>query len=571
MVSHQILRAVVAVLLLLVFSNAHATDPIASIDRSVISFEDTLTLTIHIDDAGNFDSPDTAPLERDFQVLGTSQSSRHSFTNGTSQSSTEWIIQLAPRHQGILRIPAIRVAGKQTQSLTVNVEASAPSSMNSGEPIFLESEISSNSVYVQQQLIFTVRVFQSIQLDNMNLSEIEFDDALVEKLSQNSFQRRIDNQLYRVHEIRYAIFPQRSGTLTIPEAVFTANEVVNQRSIFSLPGQGRIIRRLSQQHNVEVLDPPPAFAQQSDNPWLPANDIQLLETWSSSPDEIRVGDSITRSITLKTKGLLASQLPPYEFKPPVGARFYPDQGKTENSPSEQGMSSVRTDSVAIIPTQAGPLQLPAITISWWDTRQQKIRKAVIESRTIDIKSASPGSLGNSTPLAIDHSTPLAAAGNPVAVTGSDNVLWQTLTAVFAGLWLITLWLWWQRRDKSAGNDIIDHPAPQALSEKQLFKQLLHSCEKKDVSVARASLIAWGQVFWPDYSIKSLSDIEQHCGHPALKTALSQLDSYLYGTSTQNADWKNEVLVSILKTVRQSRSEKSKPLTEAELAPLYHQS
>jgi hypothetical protein len=92
--------------------------------------------------------------------------------------------------------------------------------------------------------------------------------------------------------------------------------------------------------------------------WLPAKDIQLTEKWSRLPDDIRVGDSITRTISVTAISLLDSQLPPFNFPSIPGAKLYPDQGNTESSVSAQGVTSSRSGSIAIIPTVAGTLLLP---------------------------------------------------------------------------------------------------------------------------------------------------------------------------------------------------------------------
>ena len=570
MLSNRFFLPVLALFCLLFGPDLFAATPVASIDRNVISVDDTLTLTIHIDDTGSYDSPDTSVLDQDFYVLGSSQSSRHSYINGVSKSSTEWIVSLMPKHTGTLRIPPITVGNKKTSAVSVFVRDSAPQPANSGEPIFMQSEVSSDSVYVQQQLIFTVRVFQSVQLDNMTLSDIDIDDALVEKLSQDSFQRNINGRTYRVHEIRYAIFPQKSGSFTIPEVVFSANELTAQRGFFNLPGQGRPVRKMTRQHEIKVLPAPASFAQQADNPWLPAQEIKLEESWSSDPDDIHVGDSVTRTITLNAKGLLGSQLPPYTFHDMDGARFYPDKGKTENNLTAQGADSVRKDSAAIIPTRKGKLTFPAITVSWWDTHSNTIRKAVIPAHTIDVKPAPAGAAATNAPESVDHSQPLENPAPTVAASPpGDSRLWQVLTAVFAILWLITLWLWWQARQRPAPVKIEKSAVKSPPGEKQLFKQLQTACRDNDAKAAREALLQWGQAFWPQHNIRSLQDIERECDNPELTTVILQLEHSLYGAGSASIDWNGEVLLSALNKIREGGRKQQARNQLNELPPLYN--
>lgn len=548
----------------------HCAEPIASIDRGVISIEDTLTLTIRLSDTGSFGSPDTSPLEQDFHVLGTSQSSRHSIINGRSESSTEWIITLAPKRPGTLTIPAMTVGNQKTGALSVTVNpARAHNATTGDEPIFMESEISAKQIYVQQQLLLTVRVFQSVQLDNMSLSDIEIENALVEKLDQTSFQRRINGRIYRVHELRYAIFPQRAGTLTIPEVVFSANEIVSQRSVFSLPGQGRPVRRLTQQYEIDVQAPPPGLSLPSGNPWLPAKDLQILESWSSNPDDLRVGDSITRTITLKARGLLGSQLPPIQFDHIAGARLYPDQGQVDNTLTEQGANSIRTDSTAIIPTREGRLELPAITIKWWDTDQQKLRTATLAAQSLQVNPAVSGAVGNEPMLAVDHSdTPSAAPTS--TPSPAINSVWPLLTLLFAGLWIASTVLWLRARQHSP----MAAPAPSkvmaAESEKRCFKALLAACQQGDRQQTREALIHWARSFWPQQSVHTLEQIAGLARQPSLAKQLQLLDQGLYGDAAGDTSWNGEQLAQALKLTR-SHAARTHTGQQPTLPPLYAKS
>lgn len=560
MVTRKLLLLFLTMAFSLVSQHSLAT-VIASVDRSVVAIDETISLTIRVNKSGSFTRPDLDILERDFHVLGSNQSSRHSIINGKSQSSTEWAVTLMPKRQGQLLIPAITINGEQTQPITINVQASAPRSANAEQPVFIESEVDSETVFVQQQLIFTLRVFQSIQLDSMSVSEPEFDNASVEKLSQTSYQRRLGNTPYRVHEIRYAIFPQQSGTLTIPEMVFTATETVARRSVFNLPGQGRPIRKLTRQHKVSVNNPPAKFSGQT---WLPAKSIQLLESWSTSPGNIRVGDSITRTIRTEAVGLLASQLPPQPFIAVPGLKFYPDQGQSENSLLDTGVSSFRADSAAIIPTQEGPVQLPEIRLSWFNTELGTLQEAVIPASTIQVKPALAGAPSAAAPLAVDHSQQRASPPQP-AIDAGKLLMWRWISAGLLLLWLLTLSLLLLRiRNTPERNDNKRSSEQTNGNERQAFKQLSKACKGDDVDAIRTSLVAWAKLFWPQQTISSLHDVRHMKGNGALHKALQHIENALY-SSHATAQWNGDGLLSVVKLLRDRGG--SKQAADA-LAPLY---
>jgi hypothetical protein len=472
---------------------------------------------------------------------------------------------LIPKRIGQLTIPPIRVNGETTQALYVNVQPSIPVSAGEIKPVYIESEIDRESVYVQQQFIYTLRIFQSIQLENMNISEPEFDNAAMEKMEQNSFQRRIMNTPYRVHELRYAIFPQETGELIIPEMVFTANQVETKRSAFSLPGQGKTIRKISKQHTITVKAPPTDYGKEL---WLPAESLKLVETWSQSLDDVHVGDSITRSITLNAQGLLKSQLPPFQMPKLPFANTYPDQGQSETTTSIQGASSSRTDNIAIIPTRAGTLTLPEIRIKWWDTKENTMEETIIAEHSILIKPAIENTQGNSQPLAVDHSQTGSAIANPDAADKDEHSLyWQLSTLFFAVAWIITLLIWRTRAPSKVKKEVPRNDvAPLNTTEKNAFKTLEKACHNNDIADIRVGIISWAKCYWPDKNIKTLQDIDRLCGLMQLKEGLRELDKLLYGNAS-DSPWNSENLLRSLKQLRDN-DKQTLAKKEKNLKPLY---
>ena len=534
-------------LLLMLGSNTFAS-PTASIDRSVIAEDDTLTLKIRVDRSSFSGRPDLQPLDKDFDVLGNSQSSQHIIRNGRSDSFTEWTITLYPKRKGELRIPAIEVGGEKTRPLSVRVMPAVPRSAGNLAPVFLETEVDKNSVYVQQQVIFTVRIFQSIQLDDMNISEPELEQALVEKLSQTSFQRRVQNTPYRVHELKYAIFPQQSGELTIPELSFTAREATARRSVFDLPGQGRPIRKQSKPLTISVDAPPPGF---SGSIWLPASDLKLTETWSDDPTAMKVGDSITRTINLNTEGLVGSQLPEITITASGGAKLYPDQGNSETNVTAEGARAVRQDSTAIIPTRAGTLTLPEIRLQWWDTRADQLREAVIAEQRFTIARNANAPIENISPQPAIATPPSEKIDAGETVIEHSAGFWPWLTALFFLAWLITLYFYWQLRQQPGHLDTqkTNQPLPSAA---YAFKTLNDACHANAATEVRSALIIWAQCCWPDKNIQSLQDVHhQVSGNLPLGNALMELDTYLY--SGAQSSWNGENLLALIKALRKNKT------------------
>ena len=55
--------------------------------------------------------------------------------------------------------------------------------------MLFSAELDRDSVYVQQQVLLTLRIQQAIALDDRSVTELKLDGAFVKPLGQNSFQR----------------------------------------------------------------------------------------------------------------------------------------------------------------------------------------------------------------------------------------------------------------------------------------------------------------------------------------------------------------------------------------------
>lgn len=546
--------------------HAAAPAPSASIDRAVIGQGDSLTLSIRVDDTGSFDEPDFSALQRDFDISGINRSSKHVISNGRAQSWTEWQATLIPRRSGQLTIPPIAAAGGYTQPLSVQVNPPDPGAeADAAEPVFMEVKLDRKSVYVQQQLLLTVRIFRSGQLDNMRITEPEFDNASVRKGSETSFRREINGVPYLVHELTYAIFPQQSGELTIPEIVFSATEPLRARSLFDFPGQGRAVRKLSPQLHAQVKPIPKQFTGKV---WLPARNLTLEENWSGNPQQVAVGESITRAVTVRADGLQAAQLPTLELPKIAGAKLYNDQPALDDQQDGSGVHGKRVESTALIPGKPGPLTLPEVKLVWWDVDSDSEKVATLPAQALNVV---PGAATTATaapviaePQAGQPAAP--AAENPAPAAPSAPWWWTASIALLALAWLATLALYWRlrRRLRAAPPTAAVEPAP-TPDESAAFRALGAACRGGDAVAARAALLNWARCFYRRAQLRTTDEVARLSGDAALALELRRLDHYLFGASAGDA-WSGE---NLLESVRRLRSAPIQNKTaDSGLPPLY---
>lgn len=543
-----------AALALLVTCSAALAKVDASLDRTRVTLGDTLRLVISAtEDGEDLGSVDLGGLLGDFEVLQRSTRSNTTYVNGQRNHNRQLIVDITPRRTGNLEVPAFRVGTALTEPVPVQVTEPAPVDPGA-EDILFEAELDRDSAFVQGQVILTVRLQQAVNLDNRSISELDLPGTFVLPLEQQSFQRTAGGRPWLVHEVRYAIFPETSGTLQIPPLTFSARESAQRRSLFDA-GRGKLVRMRTEPLSLEVLPRPAGYPAGAT--WLPAKQLTVEEDWSADPSQLQVGSSVTRTIRIRGEGLQGAQLPPATLSPTTGLKFYPDQPAIEDKETASGLLGTRVDSTAIVPTAAGTLELPELRIPWWDTESGELRHAVLPARTLQVLPAATPSGPGPTPAALPTPVPAAAkgpAGNPLP--------WQLATLACALGWLATLVLLLRRRHRGpqAGATV----TLESTSRREAFRSLLAACAADQPARARQWLIRWAAALAGDAGITSLAAAAAQFGDPELDREVERLEAALYGS--QSGAWQGAALAGLVKRLdgqwRPARA------NSEELPPLY---
>ena len=572
MQSKKIIYIAACCLLATFFSSIAWAEVSAQVDRNRLALDETLTLTISRDGSSFFSDPDLSVLEKDFRLLGQSQTSNIQIGNGSRASVTKWTVGLAPKRAGRVVIPSLKVGKEQTEPINIQIEQAAPPKTRAdGVGFFLETDLDREEVYVQSQLIFTLRIFWAVQAQVNDPGDLVLADALVEKLGDATFNKRIDGRLYKVFERKFAIFPQKSGVLDIPSmSVEAMVPVARQRSNYFDPfgKRGKQVRLRSNSAKVMVLEKPSSYPANS--AWLPADNFTVREQWSHDPKDLKVGESITITITTTAQGLMGAQLPPIVVDEIDKIKLYQNKAEEANSNGAGGITGVRTETIALIPTRPGELELPEIRIPWWDKQQDKVRYAVAPATRLVIHGTAPQAMA---PVLSQPTQPLVAAANETkvpALPGSVPLFWVILCAGLGVAWLITIFLLLRTRRRLANlGEVVSQPQTAinnpALDGDAAIKQLKNACRENNGAPAKTALVAWAKAFWPEQVIISGADLGKI--DPEFAQLLEELDSHLYGRDGGEA-WNGGKLWAKVQEAR-SVSKKNGKKKGAVLPSLYN--
>lgn len=538
-------RLLCALLLCLAGTQALAAGFSATVDRARLNEGETFDLILESEDATQFGSPDLAPLRQQFEVVSTRQENRLSSFGGKARASTRWIVTLLPLQTGYVVVPPLTLGDAESKPITLQVLKGDAGASGKLAPIFIDASLDRDNVYVQAQALLTLRIYHSVSLfDDSSLTPLSIPDARVEQLGEpRTFETDINGVRHGVIELRYAIFPQQSGALTIPSQVFSATPVERSNDYefnpFG-PRPGRLTRVRSPQIPLQVKPRPASWPANA--PWLPARALSLSEAWNPEPRNVSVGDSLTRSLMLRAEGLSSAQLPPLPIQDSPGLRRYPDQPQLRNENGEKGLTGSREESEALVPGQSGHVSLPAVEVLWWNTEQDRLETASLPARSLEVAKnpslevettvSTPGTLGDGPPL----------------------WPWQLACLLLSLSTALGFGLWWRAR----GQPAILPVAQSGPSPRTLLDDLKRACQANDPQATRQALDAWAR-----QQPETLADMAAR--FVPLSEALDGLNGALYSESGHQ--WQGE---SLWKAVRSlpALEAAANPQETSPLPPLY---
>jgi len=526
------------VILLLFCSQALAAPVTARLDRNSAVVGETVTLVLQTSDTDQSLETDLSVLRADFDVLNQRSETQMSFVNGRQSATVRLVITLEPKHVGNLLIPALKFPGASSIPVHLKVSAAPELAPGAAEPVFIEVTVypESGPYYVLSQISLMVRIFYQANLTEAAINPPDPSQASVRLLDEVPYQADRNGQRYRVLERRYAIFPERSGTLTIP-AMQLSGRLIERPSdrLWQPKVRGRRVKVESEPLTLEISPRPAAYTGDF---WLPARRITLSQQISEN-EKLHVGEPVTRTVILDAQGLEENMLEEPVWPEIPATRIYPDQPQGISRDDGEWVLGHKEFRYAVVPERAGELLLPEIKLDWWDTVANRQRTAILPEHRITVL---PSEVSQSASLLPPDASDIngAAFGTSIGnqILSANATLWKVATGSFAVLWLLTLFFYYRRGPIPAVSS--DSNGEASMGERELLKQFQQACQKGDASSARRHLARWVRNYAPQNMRGSTRDFGAVCNEPSLQDAIAELDTWGFADDSGGA-WNGDVL------------------------------
>lgn len=419
--------------------SASYAQAIATVSKNQITENEVIQLMVSVDKSADQSKFDPSQLAPDFRSGQVSFGSSRSLMNGDYSVQSQWTVSIAPTKMGTLTIPSMNVAGEQTNPITIRVtkDATAP---KSSDIIKVSGELTKDELYEGETAQFDAKIaiFADIRrLKDPNIitpqgAGIEFSPIGESK----QYQTVIDGLQATVVEQAFSVSASQAGKLSFDGLAFTGGLVQTDR-------YGRSTKLIPlnitpKQYQLTVLAKPADFT----GTWLPTTDLKLGQQWlvdgkPLTSTTVEAGTAITRQITLMMADVPPEKLPKLDIDYPKSVRMYDE--KPVIGKDSQG-NSVMTIKQVIIPHADGTVQLPAVSIQWWNSKTRQSEVAKLDSLTLTVTASTQISEQK-----IEQQT--NAQPKTTDKREVDHGFWPYTTLAFALLWLFTAIGWAISRTK----------------------------------------------------------------------------------------------------------------------------
>ncbi len=383
----------------------------ADVDRTTAVQGGTVVLTVtaegEVSGSVNFQLPEL--LEA--MVSGTSYSRSQSFVNGRSSISIAKTFYLTVPTVGDFTFGPVVVSDGtsvcQTDPISIKVTSvgtpvspsvsgnrvgqpngsntpkagqSSPGQGQSGDDIFITLETDMETAWVGQQVILTFRYYHRVNPWNQPQFQAPRTPGFWrENLGpQQDFRTTVAGRAYNVTEVRYALFPTHAGKLTIEGAELSFPDQGLDRFFSSRRRRGpRTLRTdpITLQVKKLPVGQPDGFSG------LVATTMRL--TAQANLDSVPRGEALDFKVRLVSdaflKGFDGLKVPSLD-----DVRIH-DAGEDFRTNVERNrlLGQITLEKV-IVPSREGRLDLPKVSISWFDARTGRYRTSNAAVRPVTV-------------------------------------------------------------------------------------------------------------------------------------------------------------------------------------------
>ncbi len=384
---------------------------LAEVNRTTVPRGGNVVLTVSAEgDVGwsaDFILPDLPGVR--VQSGGTNQSM--SVINGKARTSVSrtWYLTVETEHDFTIGTVRVNSPGGDCRTKPIRIKVTAPlppkkippattgnrvpapagadmgtTGSQSGQPgddIFLTLDTDHEEAWVGQQIILTFRYWRRIQpWNNPSYKAPRTEGFWREDLgAEKSYRKVVKGRAYNVTEIRYSLFPTRSGDMIVEPAELSFPEGVFDRFFNSRRSRRGPNLLRTRSLVIKVRDLPVPRPQEFSGIVASRLSLQANVDRKTVPR----GEALGLKVILVADGFLKG-FSGLNIVAPEGARMHDASEGFRSRVAQDRISGEITVEKVLIPGQDGLMTIPSLELSWFDSGRGQYRLARTPPREIQV-------------------------------------------------------------------------------------------------------------------------------------------------------------------------------------------
>lgn len=416
----------------------------ATVDKNQLTLEDSIEFSVTVHGVRNPPMPELPSLS-DFRVRSAGTQSSTQIINTDMRVRTTHKFLLIPKKAGafVIGSAVMKLDGAiyKSDPITITVEKSRARRANENEPAFIETSVSKNDPFVNEQVVYTFKLYRRVEARNMDLS-MPYDDTLFRKEDLGKakrFSQVINGIAYEVHEVSMALFPLKAGNAVIPPSMLELDLVYrtqrNRRNdplarFFNDPFFSRGTQSL---HKILATKQTELNIRPLPEQGKPKGFRNLVGRFSIAAElgktDLEAGDTTTLTVTVSGTGNIMDVT---LAEPDLQGQFkiYPDQPTFTQTIHGTQIAGEKIFKFALVPYSPGTQTIPSVSLSYFDPELKSYK--TISTRPINL-AVQPGITNDKLNLVQPGSVNSGQNGSSVSILARDILPIHTRLADFENI------------------------------------------------------------------------------------------------------------------------------------------
>ena len=415
-------RWVIAVIFMLaVPALTQAASVRSVVDRTQAMLGESIALQVTIE--GGEGAIDLSGIA-DFKTLSKGTSSSFQMINGRTTRQLIHNYVLIPLKTGNLTIPAIPVTidSKIHHTIPIKVTISDEPPADTGKrDVYVTATISEPSPWIGQQIVFTFRLYNAVQVADAKFQAPQFNGFNTEELEdRNSHRTLVNGREFIVTEVIFILTPVKTGDLEIEPAVLQVGLLQRSRRPRPFAGMDAFFGRTEMTTRILKTDPIAVRVRPLPVTGTGTPFSGLVGRFDMSArlenTQVKMGDSTTLAVTISGIGNVMDAMVP-DIPAPDEFKAYSDNPEMQVQQGPEGYSGSKIFRTALVPVKPGQYRIDPIALTYFDVASGEYR--TISTSSFDVTVSPSDTAATDIDVFRAAPTPSLSLKKRVEFTGRD--------------------------------------------------------------------------------------------------------------------------------------------------------